>query len=894
LATLVAEGATPDEVFAAVADGVAQILGLRRVEAVRYGADGTATVIGAAGDHPFAVGSTWNLDGPSIMEYVRRTGRPARIDDYSSLSGTVAAVARDSGIIAAIGAPIAVKGATWGAIVAISDTAEPIPEGAEGRLELFTELVATAVSNVQAQDDLRGLADEQAGLRRVATLGAEGATPHELFAGVASEVTQVLGVAGTLLDRYEPDGTAVTLAVAVEDDWEAARRIAYPGLRWPPDPGSLPALVLTTRHAARVDDYADLPGMAGDAARAAEVGSACAAPIVVGGTLWGLISVFSRKGRAALPADAESRLVAFTELLATAISNAQAGKDLRSIADEQAALRRVATLVAEGASADELFSGVATEVAQVLGVAGAQLDRYEPDRTAVVLASRCDPDWETLDTFLPVGRRLPPTPGSLTAAVQETERAARVDDYSYIPGEIGEISRAAGVGSACAAPILVDGKLWGAIRVLSRERELLPQDTEERLEGFTELVATAISNAQARDDLRGLADEQAALRRVATLVAGGTDSQSVFDAVCAETAQVVGATSVNLSHYTRDGANLTMAGWSLRDTHVPVGTRYPLTPDTIGGEIVRTRAPARKDSWDDAKSELAQLVRARGIRSSVGAPVVVEGQLWGALVAASDSDDTLPPGTELQLARFTELVATAVSNASARSELIASRTRIVVAADEARRRIERDLHDGTQQRLLALGLDLQRIQALLPEDRLDARAELERAENDLESVLEEVRELSRGLHPQLLSRGGLLRSLAALTRRSSIPVSLDVHLPERPPAPIETALYYAVAEALTNAIRHSHATAVSVTITSDDAGAPRTTTLDGRPVTANLYATIVDDGVGGAEPAIGSGLMGLVDRIEALGGRFELESPHGHGTRISIKLPLATSAAPVQ
>jgi GAF domain-containing protein len=885
VATLVAAGARPDDLFPAISAEVADLLGLPEIEMVRYEPDGTATVVGASPEHAFPAGSTWSLDGPSVMEAVSRTGRPVRIDDYSVLIGAVADRARAAGVTSAIGAPIVVGGSTWGAVIAVTRAGEPIAAGAETRLGLFTELVATSISNVEARDDLRGLVDEQAALRRVATLVAEGTTADHVFAAVANEVAEVLGVSGVVLDRYEPDGTAVTLALAHDPDWEIAPKIAWQGRRWPPEPGGLPGIVFETRRPGRVDDYAAIEGEAGNAARLADVGSGAATPIVVNGNLWGLIRVFSRRGEV-LPADAEARLLAFTELVAASISNAQAVDDLQEIATEQAALRRVATLVAEGASTERLFSGVAAEVGRVLGVSGAEVDRYEPDGTAVMLSVWRDPAWEAVDNVLHVGIRWPPDPGSLTATVQETGRGARIEDYGDVAGMIGETSRAAGIGAACAAPIVVEGKLWGAIRAFSRQGEELAADAETRLQGFTELVATAISNAQAHDDLHALADEQAALRRLATLVAEGTPSSDVFDAVCAETGQVLGASSVNLSHYTPDGINVTMAGWSLRDTHVPVGARFPLSPDTIGGEIVRTRGPARIDSWDGATSELARLVRERGIRSSVGAPVVVEARLWGALVAATDRDETLPAGTELRLARFAELIATAISNATTRSELIASRARIVAAGDEARRRIERNLHDGTQQRLIAIGLDLQRIRAGVGPD---AQEGLDRVSEDLESVLEEVRELSRGLHPPMLSRRGLRPTLLALTRRSPIPVELHVDLDERPPEPIETAVYYVVSEALTNAIRHSNASAISVTVATDHAGAPFAVGLDGRHALVNLHATIADDGDGGAEPVPGSGLMGLVDRVDVLGGRLTLESPRGHGTTVSVSLPLATS-----
>jgi len=215
-------------------------------------------------------------------------------------------------------------------------------------------------------------------------------------------------------------------------------------------------------------------------------------------------------------------------------------------------------------------------------------------------------------------------------------------------------------------------------------------------------------------------------------------------------------------------------------------------------------------------------------------------------------------------------VSTAISNATARAELVASRARIVAAGDDARRRIERNLHDGTQQRLIALGLDLQHARAAIPDDERDAHSALVAVERDLEAILVDLRELSHGLHPQLLSRLGLGPSLQALARRSPIPVKLDVDLPERPAASLETAVYYVVSEALTNAVKHSQASEVSITITSGE----------------RLEASIVDDGVGGADPSGGSGLTGLLDRIDALGGRFALDSPPRGGTRISIELPI--------
>jgi PAS domain S-box-containing protein len=546
------------------------------------------------------------------------------------------------------------------------------------------------------------------------------------------------------------------------------------------------------------------------------------------------------------------------------ISDAKrAERDLSRLAETQSALRRVATLVAQGAMPEDVFFAVAREVANLLDVSIVEIVRFDSDTTATVVA-----DWGDLP--YPVGTEWTVEQPSVMATILETGRPGRIDDYSTLRGQLAEIARQAELRSAVGAPIILEGKVWGAILPASRNR-VLPDYTEAYLTDFTVLLATAISNTQARDDLRRLADEQAALRRVATLVARGTDSDAVFDAVCVETGQLIGASSVNLACFTADGFNLTMAGWSLRDTHVPTGTRLLLGPDTINGVIQRTGAPARVDSYADAKGELAALIRQRGIRSEVGAPVIVEGQIWGALIAGTDGDEPLSAGAERRAASFAELIATAVSNATTRSELIASRARIVAAGDEERRRIERNLHDGTQQRLVALGLDLQSVRAGIPAELVDAHAGLERIVGDLEAVLEDVREISRGLHPALLSQAGLGRSLRALTRNFPIPVKLDVSISERPSESIEIAVYYVISEALANAVKHAHASGISVALWASGSA---------------IRATIEDDGVGGAKATAGSGLVGLIDRVEALGGRLTLDSPPGAGTAISIELPL--------
>ena len=555
--------------------------------------------------------------------------------------------------------------------------------------------------------------------------------------------------------------------------------------------------------------------------------------------------------------------------------------DRARLVEEQEALRRVAMLAARELAPVEVLVAVTEEAARALNTEAVGMLRFEHDGAATLVAQSRTP-WDPP----PLGTRFTLDGENVVAAVHRTGRTARMDDWTNATGSVAAMAHVLGVRSAVATPIIVEGRLWGTMIAVTNRSEPLPADIEARIGEFTELVATAIANAQSREALAELAEEQGALRRVATLVAEGVDAEDIFDAVCQETCRLLDATTITLSHYTADGFNMTMAGWSLDDAHLPIGTRLPLEPDTVGGAIVRTRAPARVDSWDGLSSELAKLVRASGARSSLGAPIVVEGQLWGALVAGTDREEPLPAGTEFRLARFTELIATAISNAAARSELIDSRARIVAAGDEARQRIERNLHDGTQQRLIALGLDIQRVRATIPEDQHDAHLELERVEEALGSVLDDLRELSRGLHPPLLSRRGLRSSLRALARNSPIPVELEIDLPERPPAPLETAVYYVVSEALTNAIKHSQASVISITIETDHAGEPFGVGLDGRSRGVKLHATIADDGVGGADASAGSGLTGLADRVEALGGRFALDTPSGGGTRISIELPL--------
>jgi signal transduction histidine kinase len=277
------------------------------------------------------------------------------------------------------------------------------------------------------------------------------------------------------------------------------------------------------------------------------------------------------------------------------------------------------------------------------------------------------------------------------------------------------------------------------------------------------------------------------------------------------------------------------------------------------------------DSHDDATGAAAAIVRAVGIESGVGAPIVVDGRLWGAAIVGTSQRDPLPADTESRLGDFADLVATAIANAETRAQLTASRARIVSAGDEARRRFERDLHDGAQQRLVSLGLKLRAAEAAVPTELGSLRVQMSEMVDGLVDVSKDLQDISRGIHPAVLSRGGLAPALKTLARRSTVPVALDLGVEGRLPDSAEVAAYYVVAESLTNAAKHAQASEVTVKVDTDG---------------TDLRLCIRDDGAGGADSRGGSGLIGLRDRVEALGGRLLVSSPVGDGTSLVATIPL--------
>jgi PAS domain S-box-containing protein len=376
---------------------------------------------------------------------------------------------------------------------------------------------------------------------------------------------------------------------------------------------------------------------------------------------------------------------------------------------------------------------------------------------------------------------------------------------------------------------------------------------------------------RAEKALRRLADEQAALRRVATAVAAETEPAQVFSVVTEEVGRLLSAQTANMVRYDSGQRATVVGGWNAEGVRsVPVGVTVELDGDTVAARVLQTELPARVDSYDNVAGEMAATLRELGFRSAVAAPVMLGGRLWGAMIVSSVHPEPFPGGAEQRIADFAELAAQALANAHAREELAASRARIVEAGDAERRRLERNLHDGAQQRLVSLALNLRLAARACDPDDETSRSAFERAGEELAQALEELRELARGIHPAVLSDRGLEPAIETLAARTPVPVQFVVELDERLPEPVEAAAYYVVAEALTNAAKHARASEVTVRIERDDGFA---------------RIEVADDGVGGAGAGGGSGLRGLADRVEALGGRLALDSPVGQGTTVRAEIP---------
>jgi signal transduction histidine kinase len=592
-----------------------------------------------------------------------------------------------------------------------------------------------------------------------------------------------------------------------------------------------------------------------------------AVPVLSRGALRAVLLLENRLIRGAFTTGRLDAVSLIAGQLAVSLDNAQLYADYRQVAGEQAALRRVATLVARAAPPGEVFAAVTEEAGRLIDAAATVLARYDPDGTQTTVGV-----WSATGTLpVTVGTRTGLGGRNVSTLVFQTGQPARIDDYADVSGPAATHAHAFRIRASVGAPVSVEGRLWG-IMIVASEAGPLPAGTEARLAGFTELAATAIANAQARTELRGFADEQAALRRVATLVARGEPPEAVFAAVLEEVGRLLPINLALMGRYESDRTATCVAAWRTGGDIFPVGSRWPLEGHNLGTLVFETSRPARIDNYaDSASGPIGAAHREAGTGSAVGAPIIVEGCLWGMIYAGSTLEPPLPPDTEARLVSFTELVATAIANAQSRAELIASRARIAAAADETRRRIERDLHDGAQQRLVSLAVQLRAAQATLPRE---LGAQLDGAVAEAVGALDELRETARGIHPAILAERGLAPALKTLARRSPVPVDLQVQVNERLPEPVEVSAYYVIAEALTNAAKHARASTISVqTQVADDV----------------LLLAVRDDGAGGADFTRGTGLAGLKDRVEALGGRIFLDSPRGAGTSLQAEFPLTVN-----
>jgi PAS domain S-box-containing protein len=434
------------------------------------------------------------------------------------------------------------------------------------------------------------------------------------------------------------------------------------------------------------------------------------------------------------------------------------------------------------------------------------------------------------------------------------------DDRERIAQMVGALSEGRHISDFESRYIRADG----AVRWLQWNTRTMPEK--------------GLMYATARDvtENRMLTHEQAALRRVATLVAQGHDAAELFDAVAVEVGQLLSADATRLLRYQEDGTASVVGSYGASDAEIGVGSPLSLDRGQLWVRVAQSRSPERTDRLPDGSDALAKNVLAVGIAAAVAVPIVVFGRPWGAMVAAWTHPDMAGGDTEIRMTQFTELVATAVANAEGGAELTASRRRIVATADEARRRIERDLHDGAQQRLVSTVLSLKLARKELGDTNRPVAELVEEALANAECGIDEVRELARGIHPRILSSGGLRPALKTLARRSPIPVTVDMQTDARLPENVEVTAYYVASEALTNAAKHAHASEVRITVDVDDRW---------------IVLTIRDDGTGGADPSRGSGLIGLHDRVGALGGALAVRSEPGAGTVLTAQIPVAAPSA---
>jgi GAF domain-containing protein len=863
VAELAAQDVPAHEVLAAVARQASRLTDVDFSTLLRFEPDGSTQIAALDGAPPgVAVGMRAPATGDGATQRVWRTGRPARIDNLANSSGHWPQVAHGHGFNTSAAVPILIQGTLWGVLVVVGRD-RPLPAQIHTHLSSFAELAATAIAAAQSRRELQQLAeqqsalrsvaeqlaDEQAALLRVAQLVARGTPEAELFDAVAVEASGLLGGEGANLVRFDGPRTFTIIATCGGP--------APVGLKVeiPEDDEGTALEVIRTYRPARRDNYrVSAAPLFSDGPFG--LSSSVSVPIIVEGRLWGLLGCVVEGRR--LPTGTERRLQQFAELVAAAIANSQARAEVQQLADEQSALLRVAELVARGASGPELFDAVAAEAAGLINNEATTLVRYDGNRTFTILATRGGP--------VPVGTSVvvpPDDEGSMGRMLRE-KRPNRLDDYASAPGPHFTRERY-GLGSAVSVPIMVEGEMWGMLGCLTEGRPL-PAGTEDRLQKFAELITAAIANSQARAEIQQLADDQVAFRRVAELVARDAPVDQVFAEVCTETSRVLGGMAAALLRLDPDGFAAVVA---THDSPAVPGSRIPIGDHSGVGRLFRSGRPFRIDSFE--QSDLAEVAREMGVSAGVAAPIVVEGGVWGALTT-STSGTTPPPDSEEQLEQFAALAAVAITNAENKAKLTASRARVVATADETRRQLQRDVHDGAQQRLVqtVITLKLGRDAAAKGAPTADLISE---ALRHAERANAELRELVHGILPASLSRGGLQSGLESLIADITMPVHLEFSAPRLPPE-TETTAYFIVAEALANVVKHAAASLARVRVSVD---------------VQSLIVEVSDDGIGGADATLGSGLTGLQDRVDAAGGTLTIVSDIGGGTTLRASFPVGAA-----
>jgi signal transduction histidine kinase len=840
-------------VFDGVIEALGMTVGADAAWLLHFDSDGYVTTLGLWSTRELSLPVGTRQDISDELRQLRESRQPYRVVlAEMDPESTFAEEARRLGIASAVGVPVVLAGQVWALAVVARFGPELFPGDTETRMTSFIEPVTAALANAWTRARLEEWHAEQEALRRLAELAATGLPPDELLRVVVVEASALVDGRAVVLARLDEDGLHGAVVAVSDERVPVGRQFSAQG-------DSVAARVLRSGRPARIDDYSSTAG--GLFAEELGARAVVAAPVRVESQLWGILAAVSPDEP--LPVGTETRLAGLAEIAVTALSIIQTREQLQRLADEQAALLRVSQLVARGAAEKELFDAVATEAAGLMHNEATTLVRYDGDRTFTVLAA-CRGLAEFGTVF-----SLPDGDAGTLSEMLRTGRAARTDSHPQTP--IRSFSSDDLVGSSVAVPIVVEDQVWGGIVILTRGRRL-PTNTAGRLEKFGEMVTAAIANSQARTEVVQLADEQAALRRVAELVARGASLQEVFAEISIEASRLL-AVGAALLRFDPDGYAEIVG---THDGLAQLGLRIPTTDSYIGrmfavGQAVRLA--------DYEEVGFAAAVRDLGLEPGTAVPITVEGKIWGAL-KTSPSGAVLRPGADRNLVsrvaekleKFAALAAAAIANAENRAQLTASRARIVATADEARQRLQRDVHDGAQQRLVqtVLTLKLARDAAAWgrPTDDL-----IEEALGYAERATAELRDLVHGILPASLSRGGLRSGIESLIADLAMSVEFAFAAP-RLPTSSEITAYFIVAEALTNVVKHAAATQANVSI-GFSAG--------------RVTIEVRDNGTGGADPARGSGLTGLMDRVETAEGELTITSPLGEGTVLHASFPVVWS-----